>query len=274
MARDNSFTVLFDYDSMIYKAVYKIATISDIRQWFRDGRSREWMEKEIVHLSVNRLSNMGDGILIDIEDTGVDIFGIEYFLTDCKRSMRKEKVKTYKANRKPNKWVNMVRKYVLEMGFAQVDDEWEADDLIKDRAVELGVDKYVICTVDKDLKQIPGIHFDYYRPRLTDSDGKPMFDQWGNRMLAPCRGLSIVTEEEADRFFWTQMLTGDSTDNIKGIPGIGPKKAEKLLDGCTSSGDCESIVLHAYTANFGEKEGLKQFNLHKLMIGLGVNHRP
>jgi len=26
-----------------------------------------------------------------------------------------------------------------------------------------------------------------------------------------------------------QMLTGDSTDNIHGLKGIGPKKAEKLL---------------------------------------------
>lgn len=38
-------------------------------------------------------------------------------------------------------------------------------------------------------------------------------------------------EEEAHRFFCLQLLTGDSTDHIMGLKGIGPKKAEKLLEG-------------------------------------------
>ena len=40
-----------------------------------------------------------------------------------------------------------------------------------------------------------------------------------------------VTEQEADKNFLMQCLTGDSTDGYPGVPGIGPKKTEALLGG-------------------------------------------
>lgn len=68
-------------------------------------------------------------------------------------------------------------------------------------------DRYICGTIDKDLKQIPGTHF-HLRDEKT-------FE---------------VTEEEGDRYFFTQVLTGDSTDGYKGLPGIGAAKAEKILN--------------------------------------------
>lgn len=282
----NDFVVLFDYDSMIYKALHYIVVSDDykatdhpktglMRKWFNEGRSREWMETEIVNLTINRLEQMGNNIFQAIEDTGIDIAGIEYFLTSCPNSIRKEKSPIYKANRKRNNWVRLVRKTLLEMGFASVNDQWEADDLIKDRAVELGVDCCVICSIDKDLKQIPGVHFDYNRPRLKNPNGSPQLDENGHRKIAPCRGLDIVSDQDADSFFWLQMLTGDSGDNIKGIPRVGPKKAEKILSDASVIGDdYETAVREAYISHFGEGEGKEQFDLHRLLIGLGINHRP
>jgi 5'-3' exonuclease len=38
-----------------------------------------------------------------------------------------------------------------------------------------------------------------------------------------------VSEEEAIRWFYMQLLMGDSTDNIPGIPKVGPVKAAKAL---------------------------------------------
>lgn len=266
---ENRFTVLFDYDSLIYKATWRVCSISDIRGWIREGRSRSWMEKEIVNLTINRLSNMGDGILQDIEDTGVNAPFVEYFLTACRRSVRKRKVKRYKKTRRPNKWVNLVRKELLRMGFAQIDDEWEADDLIKDRAMELGEDQVVICTMDKDLKQIPGIHFDYYRPRAKETK----YNEFGHKIPEPCRGLNFYTREEARVFFWTQMLTGDSTDDIKGVPGIGPKRAEKALRGLQTAEELRRKVHQIYCDKFGEDEGQRQFHENVLLIGLGINYR-
>ena len=262
--------VLWDYDSMIYKAVYRIVTLADIRKWFKDKRSRDWMEREIMNLTINRLSNMGDAILADIEDTGIEIHHAEYFLTACRNSARKAAYPLYKAKRPFNKWVAMVRRELLTMNFAVIDDRWEADDLIKERALQIGEDGYVICSIDKDLKQIHGIHFDYYRPVLKDENGNAQLDENGFRLVAPCRGLSVVSKSEAKSFFWKQMLTGDAGDNIPGVPGIGQKRAEKLLH---QSDDYETTVKDKYIEVFGQDEGIRQFELHRLLIGLGIDNR-
>ena len=44
--------------------------------------------------------------------------------------------------------------------------------------------------------------------------------------------MRYVTLPEANEFFWTQVLTGDRTDNIRGIDGLGPVKATKLIAPC------------------------------------------
>lgn len=67
----------------------------------------------------------------------------------------------------------------------------------------------IICSVDKDLDNVPGTHFNWRKPE---------------------KGVYWVTEREADRNFMLQTLMGDATDGYPGIPGIGPKKAEKILN--------------------------------------------
>lgn len=63
----------------------------------------------------------------------------------------------------------------------------------------------VICSEDKDLLSIPGLLFR--------------------------RGFTIrVSQEEADRAHLYQTLIGDYVDGYDGCPGIGPKRAEKILD--------------------------------------------
>lgn len=263
---ENNFTVLFDFDSMVYKAVYKIVSISKIRSWLRASRTREWMEQEIMNLTLNRLMQMSDGILLEIEDTEINIESVEYFLTVCPESVRKTASPIYKANRKKNKWVSMVRKELVAMDGFIFNEKWEADDLIKDRAVEIGDGRYLICSIDKDLKQIDGLHFDYYRPRSNELNEK------GFRKVLPCRGLEIVSPEQAHKFFWKQMLMGDSGDNIKGIPRIGKVKAEKILSEVNPE-EYEGVVRNEYVKYFGI-DWLHHYSLHKLLIGLGVNHRP
>ena len=81
----------------------------------------------------------------------------------------------------------------------------EADDVIGILATKPGTD-YVIWSIDKDLKQIPGKHLD------------------GDK-------IKLITKEEGDRMHLYQTLIGDTTDNYPGCPGIGPAKANKLLDG-------------------------------------------
>jgi len=262
-------TVLFDYDSLIYGAVYKIASFTDIRKWFNENRCREWMETEIVHLAVNRLMQMNHRIFMEIEDTGIEIDLVEYFITTAKKPKRNEIYPTYKGHRKPNKWVGKVRRKLIEMDFAKTSDTWEADDLIADMAREIPEHQRMILSMDKDLKTIPGIHFDYYRPRLKDEDGNPLLDEFGNRVQSDCRGLDIVTHAEAALFFWKQMVMGDPGDGIKGIPRKGPKAAERALHEATEQ-DFEGIVRGMYQDHYND-EWEKHFWINYQLLYMGTN---
>lgn len=116
----------------------------------------------------------------------------------------------YKGTRKAQRprWENDVKEFLINECNAQILDGAEADDALGFRMAELLAEgKRPVCvTNDKDNKQTVGEHYDPIK--------KEFF---------------TVTPEEADRFFYYQLLVGDSVDNIKGVPGIGPKKAEKLL---------------------------------------------
>jgi len=114
----------------------------------------------------------------------------------------------YKGNRKSEKpkHYHLLREYLEKAWDAHVATGIEADDAISIKATEMGTDS-VIVTIDKDLNQVPGWHYNFVK-----------------------KDLFFVTEEEGILSFYKQMLTGDDVDNIKGVRGIGPKKADKLLD--------------------------------------------
>ena len=79
----------------------------------------------------------------------------------------------------------------------------------------------VIISGDKDLKTIPGVHF----------QGEMVFE---------------VSEDEADFNFYKQALTGDSTDGYPGCKGVGAVGATKLLADCKTAEERWETVLQAY----------------------------
>ncbi len=131
------------------------------------------------------------------------------FLTG-KNNFRKEVLPTYKGNRTGPQPVirEGLRQYVASLPMSFMEDILEGDDLIGIHATKPHKGERVIYSADKDLKTVPGLHW-------CPEDGE----------------IIEVTEEQADRFFYEQILTGDPTDNYAGCPGVGPKGAAKLLDG-------------------------------------------
>lgn len=91
----------------------------------------------------------------------------------------------------------------------------------------------IICALDKDLNQIPGLHYSWELRR----EGKVIRE----------KQLYTITPEEGDYWFFYQLLVGDPTDNIKGINGIGPKKAAGILHGCESNRERYEAVLERYS---------------------------
>lgn len=114
----------------------------------------------------------------------------------------------YKGNRKEApkpKHYAALREHLVKRHGAILTVGEEADDTVAIDSTKL-LDECWIVHVDKDLDQLQGWHYN------------PVKDE-----------RYYVNEYEAYKSFCVQLLTGDRTDNIPGLRGIGPKKAEKAL---------------------------------------------
>ena len=108
----------------------------------------------------------------------------------------------------------------------EVQENQEADDAIGIKAYEMNEQDYVICTIDKDLDNIRGWHYNFQR-----------------------NDLYYLSEKETIKHFYKQLLTGDRTDNIPGLKGIGDKTAEKILTDLEDEKDLYNAVLEEYKYN-------------------------
>ena len=141
----------------------------------------------------------------------------------------------YKANRhadptKRNPFVPQLRQMAVDTGIATAAHGMEADDLLRiwqQECVKNGED-YVICSIDKDLRCIPGRHY-----VMNKND------------------FITMEEHESIRFYYEQLLKGDPTDNIKGIPKVGEVRARKYLEQYGTEAEFQYVVTEAYQGAFG-----------------------
>lgn len=120
--------------------------------------------------------------------------------------------KEYKGNRKSREELyegeNVDRykivKYIMDNNPSLLFHDLEADDIVS--ALQDDDNTYIISQ-DKDLKQVPGMHY-----------------HWGDGDLIK------RTPESCVLFLARQLLMGDSGDNIPGIYRLGEKKAYKIID--------------------------------------------
>lgn len=143
----------------------------------------------------------------------------------------------YKGNRLVDEKVEKVKRIVNyhlinEYKFISIDG-LEADDIVCASFEELDRQEVscIICSPDKDLHQIPGRIYDPQKNILTS-----------------------VSVKQAHRNLYLQILTGDQTDNIAGIPGMGPVKANKILQRVEPE-QYELEVRLAYKNHFGSHYG-------------------
>lgn len=150
-------------------------------------------------------------------------------------------VKPYKGTRveqKPFHFNNLTAYLFANYDYC-LSNGLEADDLL---AIEqCGRNDTIICTRDKDLRMVPGWHFGWecgaqpsFGPELVDARGWLRLDDKGK-----VRGVGL-------KFFFYQMLVGDTVDNIPGCPGTGPKGAMKLLETCTTKAEHEAAIAASY----------------------------
>ena len=98
---------------------------------------------------------------------------------------------------------------------------------------------HIICSPDKDMRQIPGNLFDLKE------------------------GVIEITKEEGDRWHLIQTMAGDQTDGYAGVPGIGIKRAAALLD---EHGDNWKTVVDAFAEKgLDESVALQNARLAKIL---------
>ena len=157
-----------------------------------------------------------------LEQTGAEHVAIA-FDESLSKGHRNEIYPEYKANRDPApeelkrqfSWARSVAEAMGLQCFA--DSRYEADDLIGTLAEFWRARGHPICvvTADKDLAQLVGENdhwWDFARNQKLNA--KQLTEKFG-----------VMPEQMADYL----ALTGDSVDNIPGIPGVGPKSASALL---------------------------------------------
>ena len=190
-----------------------------------------------------------------------------------KRGMfRRDLEPKYKANRtkpKPLGYSDLKAK-CIELPWAVMHEQVEADDLIGIFSTQLSTNNESTCVVsgDKDLLQIPGWH--YWPKPFWESKSKQPLREWFRSygMEEPTPYLFHVPEEAAERFFYCQILAGDSTDGITGLPGTGMVGAAKTVGtwDITNPVECwERIVQLFAKKGHDETEAIKQARLVRIL---------
>lgn len=134
----------------------------------------------------------------------------------------------YKATRIENKpWhYHNLTVYMRDVLGAEVVTGIEADDAMSVSHLDSNIiaDDTIICTRDKDLRQVPGWFYSWelgnqpsFGPYWIEEDGG---DLWLSK-----KGLSGT----GYAWFCAQLLMGDRVDNVPGLPGWGPRRTYDLL---------------------------------------------
>lgn len=168
-------------------------------------------------------------------------------LTDYDRPcFRKAIFKDYKKNRhtKP-KLLHVLRQYMRDNYACYIRPGLEADDVVGILATHPSLvrGEKIVVSIDKDLRGVPCT---LYNP---DKDTKPR----------------QIGRDEADLFFFTQVLTGDPVDTYPGCPGVGVVKAARILDDVEPEKRWEAVVAAYKERELTKKDALVQARVARIL---------
>ena len=228
---------LFDADYIKYIATYMV----DKNQKDLNGIRNFDEEKEVIYFLKNWIWNH---VFSKIEDKIIFCFSGKSDITFRNHVSFTKKYKG-KRNREPlypNEHLDQyeVVRYIMDTYIVLFFDTMEADDVI---CFLQDADTY-IWSKDKDLKQIPGFHYDFQTNKIYE-----------------------LTVKDAAFNLCYQLICGDTTDNIPGIPNFGDVKAKKFLLEY-EAGQWLMRVLELYQKQMGKLNGTDAFCENWMLIKL------
>jgi 5'-3' exonuclease len=198
--------VLVDADSLVWSSCYK---------------AKEHPEDDGVN-TLEEAKSKFDEVFMNIINTIEETYEIEKVITfnGARGNFRKQISKTYKANRIKREVPDILfelHDYVSEAYQSKSGKGVETDDLVatywKDLTDTFGRNEVLIVSIDKDYKQLPCLIYNYH------SKHKCYYD---------------ISEEDAKRNFYTQMIAGDASDNVNFCKGYGVAYCKKAFQGLSS----------------------------------------
>lgn len=223
---------LIDADSLLYTYAH---THQKTFKWSEDQTSIDVDEKGAIE-------DLDTGIARILQDTKATDY--KCYLTG-KTNFRYEVLSTYKHNRKDLKkpeLYDVLKDHMLNNYNTTITSKIEADDVL---TIYLTKDPkaYIACHIDKDIDQA-----------------------WGNHYNYKTRQFYEITKEEADYWFYMQVLTGDPTDGYKGCPGIGKVKADLILEGLEGDKEIWEGIVHTYECkDLTEEVALQQARVARML---------
>lgn len=222
--------VLVDADSLVWSSTYKVKESPEDDGW-NDIEEAKGKFDEFLMKIINDLE-------VDYELEKVIVFN------GAKGNFRKEISSDYKANRVNREFppiLEELHQYVREQYNSVSGINEETDDVVakywKSTTDLLGKNEVIIVSIDKDYKQLPCLLYNYgYKHQC----------------------LYDISEEEALQNFYTQMIVGDSADNVNYCKGYGIKFAEKHLANCKTKYSYCRKVYELYNKIY-DKEAKEKF---------------
>lgn len=215
--------VLIDGDILVYRCGFAA----------QRGRGDDVVAEPVDH-ALGNVNSVVESIITAVESADIHVYlsGDDNFRFDIATE------RPYKGNRddaaKPVHYAaikeHIKRKfpYQISVGHEADDDLGIAQTLLTKEYEE--PDNSVIVTIDKDLDMIPGNHYNFVRDELY-----------------------YISPEDSWKYFYTQLITGDPTDNIPGLPGKGPAAAKKALAELTTPEEMYRAVHQLYVSHFTDK---------------------
>lgn len=197
---------------------------------------------------------------------------------NIRNSKPQEGTSTYKGvswDKDRNKWIAQIKVDRKGIHLGRFDSEIQAAEAYDNAAINYYGEyarlnlqsvytkpwkETIICSRDKDLRQCPLLHYTWEcgaqpekSPYLVEGFGElvPHYDKKGkiDRLYGT-----------GDKWFLAQMLMGDSTDHIPGLPGRGPVRVLGALLDIDKYEDGLSIVVNEYVDYYEDswKEELEE----------------
>ncbi len=204
-------------------------------------------------LNTSAMLGFANSLMQLLENEKPEYIGVVFDMS--KPTFRHEMFPEYKATRQEmpedlRKSIPYIRKMIESFRIPIIEKEgFEADDIIGTLAFRASDEGFItyMMTPDKDYAQLVNDNIYMYKPGKSGND----HEIWGAEEVV--KNFEVGSPRLVIDLLG---LMGDSSDNIPGCPGIGPKNAVKLL---SEFGDIDGIYRNLDKIKGKQQENLREY---------------